>query len=191
MHTFGRTTNNRLLSSVHDENAVWVNTDVARRWGLAEGDRVHLENQDGVRSTFSAPVRVTEGIRADCVYIVHGYGRKARKLRGVYGKGIDDAELITRVEVDPIMGGTGMNVNFVTFVPEAAVLAEAASDGEAGVATDEDAGSTEAPSSEETPSDTPDAAGGTPAPSLEVSGAGRSGRARSFWPVQAGEEVAP
>jgi hypothetical protein len=82
-------------------------------------------------------------------------------------------------------------VNFVTFVPEAAVLAEAASDGEAGVATDEDAGSTEAPSSEETPSDTPDAAGGTPAPSLEVSGAGRSGRARSFWPVQAGEEVAP
>ncbi|MEJ2538506.1 MAG: molybdopterin-dependent oxidoreductase [Gemmatimonadota bacterium] len=187
MHTFGRTTNNRLLSSVHDENAVWVNTDVARRWGLQDGDRVHLENQDGVRSTFSAPVRVTEGIRADCVYIVHGYGRKARKLRGVYGKGIDDAELITRVEVDPIMGGTGMNVNFVTFVPEAAVLAEAASTGEAPVE-----GSTDAPASEGTPSDT--ATAPEEGPVLERAGTSEGvgpAEVRAFWPATWGEEVVP
>jgi len=127
MHTFGRTVNNRLLSQFHDENAVWVNSAVARQWGLADGERVHLKNQDGVVSTFSAPVKVTERLRPDCVYLVHGYGRKARGLTAVRGKGIDDAELITRVKVDPIMGGTGMNVNFVTFLrPEAAQEARAA-----------------------------------------------------------------
>jgi len=115
-HTFGRTTNNRLLSEVHDENAVWVNKEVARQWRLADGERVYLQNQDGVRSSFSAPVKVTSRIRPDCVYVVHGYGRKARRLRFAYGKGIDDSELITRFKVDPIMGGTGMNVNFVTFI---------------------------------------------------------------------------
>ncbi|MGD2071092.1 MAG: molybdopterin-dependent oxidoreductase [Gemmatimonadota bacterium] len=120
MHTFGRTTNNRLLSSLHDENAVWVNSKVAAQWGLRNGDRVH---QDGVTSTFSAPVKVTERIRPDCVYIVHGYGRKAAKLRQAHGRGIDDAELITRYTVDPVMGGTGMNVNFVTFVRSSEVAA--------------------------------------------------------------------
>jgi thiosulfate reductase / polysulfide reductase chain A len=69
---------------------------------------VHLENQDGVRSTFTAPVKVTERIRPDAVYLVHGYGRTARKgLTFAHGRGIDDAELITRYRTDPIMGGTG------------------------------------------------------------------------------------
>jgi thiosulfate reductase / polysulfide reductase chain A len=122
-HTFGRTTNNRLLSATHEENAIWVNPRVASRWGLHDGDRVHLENQDGVRSTFTAPVKVTERIRPDAVYLVHGYGRTARGLTFAHGRGIDDAELITRYKTDPLMGGTGMNVNFVTFVQPAARVA--------------------------------------------------------------------
>jgi thiosulfate reductase/polysulfide reductase chain A len=125
-HTFGRTTNNRLLSGTYDENEVWVNAAVARAWGLVHGERIHLKNQDGVTSTFSAPVKVTEGIRPDCVYIVHGYGHKAAKLTFAHGRGIDDAELTTRYKVDPIMGGTGMNVNFVTFVRPDVVAAERA-----------------------------------------------------------------
>ncbi len=122
VHTFGRTTNNRLLSEVYRENEVWVNRDVARRWGLEDGERVYLQNQDGKRSSFSAPVKVTGRIRPDAVYVVHGYGRRAPKLRFVHGKGIDDNELITRYKVDPIMGGTGMNVNFVTFLRAADVV---------------------------------------------------------------------
>ncbi|MFC1639928.1 molybdopterin-dependent oxidoreductase [Gemmatimonadota bacterium] len=123
-HTFGRTTNNRLLSEVYDENSVWVNSEVAAAWGLVDGQRVYLQNQDGVRSTYSAPLKVTDRIRTDAVFLVHGYGRKAEKLRFVHGKGIDDNELITRYKTDPIMGGTGMNVNFVTFLRAADVEAE-------------------------------------------------------------------
>jgi len=139
VHTFGRTVNNRLLSEVMDENAVWVNRRVALRWGLKTGDRVYLQNQDGVRSSFSAPVKVTDRIHPDAVYMVHGFGRKAKGLRQAYGRGIDDAELITRYKTDPIMGGTGMNVNFVTFLKAADVDAAATT---AIAAPDESEGST-------------------------------------------------
>ena len=96
------------------DNEVWVNADVARRQGLASGDRVRLVNQDGV---VSDPIRVkaTQRIRTDCVYLVHGFGHSAKGLARAFGKGASDAQLITRYAVDPLMGGTGMNVNFVTF----------------------------------------------------------------------------
>lgn len=123
VHTFGRTVNNRLLAEVFPENAVWVNAAVAAQWGLRDGERVYLRNQDGVRSTYSAPVKVTERIHPQAVYVVHGFGRQPRGMRVAHGRGIDDNELVTRYKTDPIMGGTGMNVNFVTFVRAADVPA--------------------------------------------------------------------
>jgi thiosulfate reductase/polysulfide reductase chain A len=39
-------------------------------------------------------------------------------LRRAYGKGASDAELVTKYAVDPLMGGTGMHVNFVTIERE-------------------------------------------------------------------------
>lgn len=130
-HTFGRTTNNRLLSETFRENAIWVNSAVAAKWRLQDGERVYLKNQDGVRSSFSAPLKVTERIHPDAVYMVHGYGHRAKELTFAHGRGIDDAELITTYKVDPIMGGTGMNVNFVTFLRAADVEAEGAAGGHA------------------------------------------------------------
>ena len=116
-HTFGRTVNNRLLAEPYPENEVWVNADAARALPglprpLKNGERVWLVNQDGARS---GPVKakVTQRIRGDCVYLVHGWGQAAKKLRYAHGRGASDAELVTRYKVDPIMGGTGMNVNFV------------------------------------------------------------------------------
>jgi thiosulfate reductase/polysulfide reductase chain A len=32
---------------------------------------------------------------------------------------VSDAQLVTRIATDPLMGGTGMNVNFVTLEREA------------------------------------------------------------------------
>ena len=125
VHTFGRTTNNRELSECFSENEVWVNADAAAALpGFADrplrsGDRVVLVNQDDVRS---APIRakVTQRIRGDCVYLVHGYGHTAKGLRFARGRGASDSELVTRYAVDPIMGGTGMNVNFVRLQPAGA-----------------------------------------------------------------------
>ena len=64
-------------------------------------------------------VKVTERIRGDCVYMVHGFGHQARGLRRAFGRGASDARLITRYTTDPLMGGNGMSVNFVTLEPEA------------------------------------------------------------------------
>jgi thiosulfate reductase/polysulfide reductase chain A len=115
MHTFGRTSNNPNLTDLMDENTVWVNPKVAKEWSLKNGLAIYLENQDGIVSDFAVKVRITERIRFDSVYIVHGFGHNNKKLTRAHGKGVSDSQLISRVLIDPIMGGTGMRGNFVTF----------------------------------------------------------------------------
>ncbi|MCK6550495.1 molybdopterin-dependent oxidoreductase [Myxococcota bacterium] len=115
--TFGRTANNRQLGELRHGDEVWVNRKIAKDLGLTDGEKVRLVNQDGVKSD-PLPAKVTERIRGDCVYMTHGWGHTAKGLRYAAGKGADDAQLVTRVAVDPVMGGTGMRVNFVAIVKE-------------------------------------------------------------------------
>jgi thiosulfate reductase/polysulfide reductase chain A len=117
VHSFSRTHSNRLLTDMMDENEIWVNPSTARRHDLQSGRYVRLRNQDGVVSN-RIRVKITERIRPDCVYLVHGFGHTSRGLKHAFGKGASDAQLITQYAVDPLMGGTGMNVNFVTFEQE-------------------------------------------------------------------------
>ncbi len=114
MHSFSRTTNNPLLYELMKENEVWVHPTVAQLHGIKNGDYVVLENQDGARSN-KIRVKVTERIRHDCVYMVHGFGHWDKRLKRAYKKGASTARLITKVKTDPIMGGTGLRTNFVTF----------------------------------------------------------------------------
>jgi thiosulfate reductase / polysulfide reductase chain A len=116
-HTFGRTINNPQLFELMPENAVWVNPLAATAFNVSSGDYVRLKNQDGVVSN-RVRVRVTERIRPDSVYIVHGFGHTDTRLRLAASRGADDNGLMTRILYDPIMGGTGMRGNFVTLVPE-------------------------------------------------------------------------
>ncbi|OFZ22232.1 MAG: nitrate reductase [Bdellovibrionales bacterium GWB1_55_8] len=117
VHTFGRTTNNRILLESYPENEVWINASIAKTIPvlgrpLKSGDKVVLVNQDGARSN-SVKVKVTERIRGDCVYLVHGFGHTAQGLTLAKGRGASDSGLVTRYKIDPLMGGTGMSVNFV------------------------------------------------------------------------------
>ncbi|MFO0567446.1 MAG: molybdopterin-dependent oxidoreductase [Polyangiaceae bacterium] len=113
VHTFSRTTNNPRLLEIVPENELWINSEMARVLGLKAGTRVMLENQDSVK-TGPIKLKVTDRIRQDCVYMVHGFGREDSRLSRGYRRGASDARLVTRVKRDPVMGGTGMNVNFVT-----------------------------------------------------------------------------
>jgi thiosulfate reductase/polysulfide reductase chain A len=117
-HTFSRTSNNPNLAALMPENKVWVNPKVAANWQLREGQEIWLKNQDGSTTNFPAKVRITERIRWDSVYIVHGFGHTNTLLTRAYGKGVSDSVLITKVLADPVMGGTGMRGNFVTFLTE-------------------------------------------------------------------------
>lgn len=118
VHTFGKTQNTPVAFELYPENEVWVHEDVARGQGIQDGDRVWLENQDGVRE---GPVRVklTQRIRSDCVFMVHGFGHRAPGLRRAHGRGASDTVLQTRYALDPICGGAGLRVNFVRLVKEA------------------------------------------------------------------------
>jgi len=116
VHTFASTQTNPLLMDLMGENDLWLNEAEALRLGIADGDRVTLRNQDGV---VSGPIRVkaTQRIRPDCVYMVHGFGHTAKGMKRALDKGASTAQLVTQYVTDPLMGGTAVNVNFVTIEP--------------------------------------------------------------------------
>ncbi len=108
MHSFGRTTNNRLLAERFDDNPLWINAKTATESGIAAGDEVVLTNHDGVRS---APfrVRVTQRIRPDTLYTVHGFGHHSKLLTFANERGASAMDLVTNPKIDPVMGGTALN----------------------------------------------------------------------------------
>ncbi|GFO61901.1 nitrate reductase [Geomonas silvestris] len=112
VHTFSRTANNPELHELYPENEVWINSGKAKELGVKNGEYVVLVNQDGVRSN-RIKAKVTQRIRTDCVYVVHGFGAASKGLSRAFAKGADDQGMITRYAVDPICGSTGMHVNFV------------------------------------------------------------------------------
>ena len=119
MHSFGRTTNNRILLEMMKENTVWVNDRAAQKMDLKDGEYVYLQHENGTRSNFAIRVKLTQRVREDVVFIVHGFGHTDRRLRGGYGKGVNSSEMIIEAKNDPIMGAVGIQHNFITFSREA------------------------------------------------------------------------
>lgn len=117
VHTFARTQNVPLLNELMPENEVWLAASAAETLGLKNGDRVTLENQDQVRSG-PVKVKVTERIRPDAVYMVHGFGHDAPGMKRANRRGASDSALQTKYVLDPICGGAGMRVNFVRLIKE-------------------------------------------------------------------------
>lgn len=111
-HTFNYTQNNKLLLDHFPENTAWMNAREARGQGLRDGDWIRLKNRDGVLS-LPVRVKVTEGIRPDCVYLVHGFGHTDGRLSLAVRRGASDNALMSRYEIDPLCGATGMRVTFV------------------------------------------------------------------------------
>ncbi len=120
-HTFTRTMNNDWLLEQCPDNPIWLNDAAGRAMGLVTGDLVHLENQDGVRRG-PLGVILTPGIRPDIVYMVHGFGQRSHALSRANGRGVSDNDLMTHAVHDPIVGTTGIRVNFVRLVKDGEVL---------------------------------------------------------------------
>jgi thiosulfate reductase / polysulfide reductase chain A len=118
VHTFSRTQNNPLLADVMPTNEVWVNASTASKLGLKNGQFVKLKNQDGVESN-RVKVKATQRIRPDTVYLVYGFGHTRKEMRRANLAGASAAQLLTKYETDPLMGGTSIHSNFVTLVKEA------------------------------------------------------------------------
>lgn len=122
VHTFNRSQNNVWLNNAMPDNPVWVNDEVAAKIGLIDGDTVGFVNSEGVESRTTTTVKVTAGIRKDCVYMYHGYGSANPLMTIGVGAGVDDQSLITKLAVDPETGCHGMRNNFVKLTKDGKVL---------------------------------------------------------------------
>lgn len=118
VHTFSRTQSNPLLTGLMQENEIWIHGATAARAGLKSGQYVRLKNQDGVESN-RIKVKATQRIRPDTVYMVYGFGQRNPMAKGAFQRGASAAQLNTKYATDPLMGGTSIHTNFVTFVKEA------------------------------------------------------------------------
>jgi thiosulfate reductase/polysulfide reductase chain A len=122
VHSFNRSQNNVWLNQQMPDNPVWINDEVAAKFGLKNGDVVGFINSEGVKSRTTTTVKCTPGIRKDCVYMYHGYGSANPLMTAGVGKGVDDCSLITKIAVDPESGCHGMRNNFVKLTKDGKTL---------------------------------------------------------------------
>jgi len=110
------TANNPWLLHEVKENELWLNDQVAARMGIKNGEGLFLENQDGIRSISAVKIKVTPGIRVDCLFLAHGFGSTSPFLSLAFNRGINDGALMTRTSPDPLTAVRGIRGNFVRFI---------------------------------------------------------------------------
>ncbi|BDU73483.1 molybdopterin-containing oxidoreductase family protein [Mesoterricola silvestris] len=94
------------------ENDLWINQDQASRMGIRTGDLVEVTSTAG---TVRIKARATEEIRPDCVFMLHGFGKKSPWLKRVYNVGAADAVLL-ETAWDKVSGNAAMHETFVNVV---------------------------------------------------------------------------
>jgi len=109
-HTQFATQNNEWLHQVYDENELWLHPTAAQATGLQTGDIAKVTSDVG---TVQIKVKVTQGIRSDCVWMTQGFGKLSMGLKTAYGMGASDSDLHVTF-TDPVSGGQALTQTFVT-----------------------------------------------------------------------------
>lgn len=106
----GNSTNNPWLNQFAPTNSLWLNPSAADNLGIADGDRVEVASTVGA---VRLKAKVTQEIRPDCVFMLHGYGKKSKWQRLVAGNGGCDAELL-ETAWDQVSGNAALHETFVS-----------------------------------------------------------------------------
>ena len=104
------TGNNAWLNQFAPENRLWLSPGSAERIGVSDGDMVEVASTVG---TARLKAKVTQEIRPDCVFMLHGFGKKAKWQRLVAGVGGSDAELL-ETAWDKVSGNASLHETFVS-----------------------------------------------------------------------------
>ena len=107
--THANQTNNVWLNEFMKENDLWINPKPAERLGIRNGALVEVASSVG---KVKLKARVTEEIRPDCVFMLHGFGKKSKLQRLVYNVGASDAELL-ETAWDKVSGNAAFHETFV------------------------------------------------------------------------------
>jgi thiosulfate reductase / polysulfide reductase chain A len=108
--THANSTNNAWLNPFAPENSLWLSPAAADSLGISDGDRVEVASTVG---TVRLKARVTQEIRSDCVFMLHGYGKRSKWQRLVAGNGGSDAELL-ETAWDKVSGNASLHETFVS-----------------------------------------------------------------------------
>jgi thiosulfate reductase/polysulfide reductase chain A len=107
--TQANTTNNAWLNDFARENRAWLHPSTAQSVGISDGDWMEMASAIG---QVKLKAKVTPEIRPDCVFMLHGYGKRSQWQRLVAGKGGCDTQLI-ETAWDKVSGGAAMHETFV------------------------------------------------------------------------------
>ena len=112
-HTHVSTQNNPYLNEAAPENLVWINTAKAKALGIKDGDETEISSNTG---SGRIKAHVTDFIHPETVFLVHGFGHKAKRASRSYNKGVSDAELQERY-YDKVGGSPAYHDTFVRLNP--------------------------------------------------------------------------
>ena len=108
-YTHANSTSNPWLFDFAPENRLWINPVAAQSAGVADGDLVEVASSVGAARL---RVKVTEEIRPDCVFMLHGFGKRSPWLKRAYNRGGSDAALL-ETAWDKVSGNAAMHETFV------------------------------------------------------------------------------
>ncbi len=109
-HTHARTQNNQWLIDFMPENLLWMHPDAAAKRGIVDGDRVRISDRKERRQLIK--VKVTNRIRPDTVFMVHGFGHWDKRMSVAAGRGGSDAVLAS-TDQDKRIGTASMGLSMV------------------------------------------------------------------------------
>src|SRR5215469_9783555 len=107
--THANSTNNPWLNAFDPENRLWLNPRTAESLGVADGQLVEASSTAG---SVRLKARITQEIRPDCVFMLHGFGKRAKWQRLVAGVGACDAQLL-ETAWDKVSGNAALHETFV------------------------------------------------------------------------------
>lgn len=110
LYTQGSMSNNRYVKEVLFNHPLWINSAVATKLGIKDGDTVRVTSDTGSGTTVAF---TTDGIHREAVYIPHAFGKKAAAQHLAYGVGLADSELQS-LSTDYVGGSAAMQECFVT-----------------------------------------------------------------------------
>lgn len=91
VHTNIQTGNNKYLNEIVPENELWINSDVAQKLGIKDGDIVEVSSGD-----YSGKIKakVTPFIHPEAVFMYRGFENEVPVKSRSYGKGLNEARLL-------------------------------------------------------------------------------------------------
>lgn len=91
VHKRNSTQNNVILNEMFPTNSAIMNSALAAKLGIKEGQRVKITSRVG---SIELPAHLTETLRPDGVMVAHGFGHRSRLLKTAGGKGVRDGDII-------------------------------------------------------------------------------------------------